>query len=229
MKKKILLSSIVTIALCLCMIAGSTYALFTDTATNNIAVTSGTVDISASLSGLQLYSITDGTDTNNTGSVTLFGETYYYIEDGYSSTTAFLNGGTADFTEDNDGNNIGLTLTNITPGDKAVFTVNGDNNSNVNTNVRLVITNVTTTAGADNTADLINNLVVTFGTTEFNLVAGTDNTFASEWVFAGTDDFSYTVSVSLPVEADNECQGESISFEIVLQAVQANEAAPVNP
>ena len=122
-----------------------------------------------------------------------------------------------------------MTFTNITPGDKAVFTVNGANSSNVNTNVRLVITNVVTTAGADNTADLINNLVVTFGNIEFTLVEGTGNTFASDWVFAGTDDFSYTVSVSLPVEAGNECQGESITFDIVLQAVQANEAAPANP
>lgn len=224
MKKKILLSSIVTIGLCLCMIAGSTFALFTDTATNNIAVTSGTVDISASLSDLQLYSITDGTDTNNSGSVNLFGDTYYYIEDGYTSTTAFLNGGTASFTQDNDGNNIGLTLTNITPGDRAEFTVDGTNNSNVNTNVRLVINNVVTTAGVDGTADIINNIVVKFGGQTITLAAGSDNSFTSDWIFAGTADFSYTVSVSLPVEAGNECQGESITFDIVLQAVQANEA-----
>ncbi len=230
MKKKILLSSIVTIGLCLCMIAGSTFALFTDTAKNDITVTSGTVDISASLSDdLTFYSITDGTDTNNSGSVDLFGDTYYYIKDGYTSTTAFLNGGTARFTVDNEGNKTGLTLTNITPGDRAEITVKGTNASNVNTNVRLVITNVTTTAGADNTADLINNLVVTFGTNEFNLVEGTNNTFTSDWIFAGTADFSYTVSVSLPVDAGNDCQGESITFDIVLQAVQANEEPPQNP
>lgn len=230
MKKKILLSSIVTIGLCLCMIAGSTFALFTDTATNNIAVTSGTVDIYASLSGLQLYSITDGTATNNSDSVDLFGDTYYYIEDGYTSTTAFLNGGTASFTQDNEGNNIGLTLTNITPGDRAEFTVDGTNDSNVNTNVRLVINNVVNTAATGTTADLINNIVVKFGDQTITLAEGSNNSFTSDWVFARADaDFSYTVSVSLPVDADNECQGESITFDIVLQAVQANEEPPQNP
>lgn len=224
MKKKILLSSIVTIGLCLCMIAGSTFALFTDTATNNIAVTSGTVDISASLSDLQLYSIKDAVPGEHTGYTDLFGETYYYIVDGYQSTDTFLNGGTASFTQDNDGNNIGLTLTNITPGDRAEFTVDGTNNSNVNTNVRLVINNVVTTAGVDGTADIINNIVVKFGNQTITLAEGSDNSFTSDWIFAGTADFSYTVSVSLPVEAGNECQGESITFDIVLQAVQANEA-----
>ena len=233
MKKKILLSSIVTIGLCLCMIAGSTFALFTDTATNNIAVTSGTVDISASLSdNLTFYSITDGTATNNSGSVNLFGDTYYYIKDGYTSTTAFLNGGTASFTEEN-GNKTGLTLSNITPGDRAEFTVYGTNTSSVNTNVRLVITNVDNTAGVDGTADLINKLVVTFHDIErdieFTLVEGSNNSFTSEWIFAGTDDFSYTVSVSLPVDAGDNCQGEEITFNIVLQAVQANEEPPQNP
>ncbi len=47
MKKKVLMSSIVTIALCLTLIAGSTYALFTDSDSVNVAVTSGTVDVVA--------------------------------------------------------------------------------------------------------------------------------------------------------------------------------------
>jgi predicted ribosomally synthesized peptide with SipW-like signal peptide len=50
MKKKVLMSSIVTIALCLTLIAGSTYALFTDSDTVNVAVTSGTVDVVATAS-----------------------------------------------------------------------------------------------------------------------------------------------------------------------------------
>ena len=227
MKKKILLSSIVTIGLCLCMIAGSTFALFTDTATNNIAVTSGTVDVFASLSDLELYSIKDAVPGEHTGYTELFGETYFYTTEQQSGS--FLNGGTAEFTEDNDGNQIGLTFTNITPGDKAVFTVNGDNRSNVNTNVRLVITNVVNTTADGTNPDLINNLVVKFGDETITLAAGPNNSFTSQWIFAGTADFSYTVSVSLPVDAGNDCQGESITFDIVLQAVQANEEPPQNP
>ena len=48
MKKKVLLSSIMTIMLCLSLIAGSTFALFTATDTVNIAVNSGNVKVEAS-------------------------------------------------------------------------------------------------------------------------------------------------------------------------------------
>ena len=54
MKSKVLVSSILTIALCLSLIAGSTFALFTDSAKNDIAVTSGTVDIDATIVDLAL-------------------------------------------------------------------------------------------------------------------------------------------------------------------------------
>lgn len=56
MKKKVLMSSIVTIVLCLTLIAGSTYALFTDREDVNIAVTSGTVDIDSKLANLKYWS-----------------------------------------------------------------------------------------------------------------------------------------------------------------------------
>ena len=47
MKKKVILSSVLTIVLCLSLIAGSTYALFTDKDEVNVAVTAGTVDVTA--------------------------------------------------------------------------------------------------------------------------------------------------------------------------------------
>lgn len=56
MKKKVLMSSIVTIVLCLTLIAGSTYALFTDREDVNITVTSGTVDIDSKLVNLKYWS-----------------------------------------------------------------------------------------------------------------------------------------------------------------------------
>lgn len=51
MKKKVLLSSILTIALCLCLIVGSTYALFTSSVKVNVIATAGQVDVSATLDG----------------------------------------------------------------------------------------------------------------------------------------------------------------------------------
>lgn len=47
MKKKVIISSVLTIALCLSLIAGSTLALFTSESNVNVAVTSGTVKVTA--------------------------------------------------------------------------------------------------------------------------------------------------------------------------------------
>ena len=49
MKRRILLSAIITIALCICLITGATYAIFTSESTVNIAVTSGKVDVVATV------------------------------------------------------------------------------------------------------------------------------------------------------------------------------------
>lgn len=56
MRKKVLISSILTIALCISLIAGSTFALFTSTSQVNVAVTSGKVSVVATASGLELGS-----------------------------------------------------------------------------------------------------------------------------------------------------------------------------
>lgn len=55
MKRKSLVASILTIALCLSLIAGSTFALFTSTSTVNVAVTSGKVDVVATIDQNSVY------------------------------------------------------------------------------------------------------------------------------------------------------------------------------
>ena len=112
MKKKALLSSLLTIALCLSLIAGSTFALFTSEDTVNIAVNAGTVKMTADLADLRTSSL----DTPE-------GEFY---TDGH-----FTAGGTATF----DGGK--LTLDRIVPGDKVSFRVVGKNESNVNIKYRV--------------------------------------------------------------------------------------------
>ena len=57
MKKKVLLSSIATIALCLCLIAGSTFALFTSQDNVNIAVTAGEVEMVAGIAITSVESV----------------------------------------------------------------------------------------------------------------------------------------------------------------------------
>ncbi len=105
MTKKTILSSLLTIALCLGLIAGSTYALFTSEDAVNIAVTSGKVKVTATVANLATFSMGEAT----------------------AIAGKFANGGTAAINTDNDV----LTLTNITPGDKVTFDINVVNDSNV--------------------------------------------------------------------------------------------------
>lgn len=112
MKRKTLISSILTIALCLSLIAGSTYALFTSQDEVNIAVNAAKVEVTADIDqeSLKLFSM----DKAITGSI-------------------FENGGSASFSETTGD----LTLTNITPGDKVTFEIDVVNGSNVAIQYRL--------------------------------------------------------------------------------------------
>lgn len=62
MKKKVILSSILTIAICLCLIAGSTFALFTSEAKTDVAITAATVKLVATIdeNSLVYESVLDG-------------------------------------------------------------------------------------------------------------------------------------------------------------------------
>lgn len=113
MKKRIILSSVLAIALCSSLIAGSTFALFTDSTEVSVAVTAGKVDVEATLDGLLTYSM--GEETATAGS--------------------FANGGTASFTSEK-----ALVLDKVTPGDKVTFNVMIENNSNVSSSYRIKMT-----------------------------------------------------------------------------------------
>lgn len=113
MKKKALISSILTIALCLSLIAGSTFALFTSESTVNVAVTSGKVDVKAtikedSIQTKQLY------DQHYTA-----GLTYMF------NAEVELDGG--------------LKISKMVPGDAIKFAVTITNNSNVGIKYRTVL------------------------------------------------------------------------------------------
>ena len=89
MKKKVLAISILTIVLCMSLIAGAVMALFTSESKVNIAVSSGTVDVQATIVSTTTYSMGEATAQNGT----------------------FENGGTARV----DG--ISIVLDRMTPGD----------------------------------------------------------------------------------------------------------------
>ena len=108
MKKKLLLSSFAVIALCICVIAGSTFALFTDSAEVNVAVTAGDLDVNASVdaNSIKMRSLGDTADA--------------FPRSPAATNTAlqtFENGGTATY----DSTNNELVISKMTPGDAVRF------------------------------------------------------------------------------------------------------------
>lgn len=227
MKKKVLLSSIGTIALCLCLIAGSTFALFTDSTNFNIAVTSGDVEIfaSAEIAGVYSALVTDG----EAGNVFLydpeFGNNYVHDpktvetdENGKGVKGTFTNGGYAEI----DGAN--LVINRITPGDKVDVAINVENSSNVAIIYRYKIEAKDT--------NLAKGMVVTVDGNSYEALAS----WTSEWFALDapggvaeqiSEEDAKTISVELPVYAGNEYQSEegnkqSVEYTITVEAVQGN-------
>ena len=112
MKKRHLLVSLMTLVLCLTLISGATFALFTSESKVNIAVTSGKVAVKAEIDNLKTY----------------------YL-DVLQDAGKFENGGTAVLSEQNSKLNLNL----MTPGDKAVLNIKMENTSNVKIKYRIVL------------------------------------------------------------------------------------------
>ena len=114
-KSKTFLGAVLSIALCASLIAGATFAIFTSESKVNIAVTSGTVKVTATVSDLNATSPEKITSEGT-------------VAGGY--VAGFTNGGSADY----NGNEI--TLTNVTPGDKVTFNITVKNESTVKVQYR---------------------------------------------------------------------------------------------
>lgn len=204
MKKKVLLSSIGTIALCLCLIAGSTFALFTSQSEINIAVTAGKVEMIASVEDFKLYSVeakADGTIVDENGGK------YEYVE---RTDGKFINGGTAVL----DGSMI--TLDKITPGDKISFGINGANNSDVFIQCRYIIQ----CAGDE---ALMKGLLVYINGVAYPAL----KSYTSEWTALEvgtsiTDEKNIEIVVELPITAGNEYQEKTTAINVLVEAVQGN-------
>lgn len=201
MKKKALLTSVLTIALCLSLIAGSTFALFTSTSTVNVAVTSGKVNVIASIENLQLYSPTTIAKDGKIGDATNAAD---------NTNFTFKNRGTASLV----GNK--LTLTNITPGDKVTFDIKITNNSNVTVQYRNIIEKITDDG-------LWAGLKVSIGGTEYD-----GATKKSEWaVWTETSNvITVPVVIELPATAGNIYQGKKCELAYTVEAVQGNADMP---
>lgn len=216
MKKKVLVSSILTIALCVCLIAGSTYALFTSTATTNIAVTAGKVKVAATIdeTSVKAWSLLETKPTAN--------------------DKLFANGGNVEVVDGE------LKINRMTPGDKVEFTIDVTNSSDVLTQYKLTATSTLPEAetDADGNAlpqvDLFPALTITatIGNETLTLQGNTTEA-ASDW-FEGAvaaaenaDLATITVTVEFPNNGnpnvdDNVYQGAVTSVSFAVFAVQAN-------
>ena len=121
-KSKTFLGAITSIALCVSLIAGATFAIFTSESKVNIAVTSGKVNVTATVNKLRLYSL------ENIDLATLTG-----TEKERTAEGKFLNEGTATLS----GNT--LSLNKLTPGDKVTFDIDIANNSDVTVKYRTLL------------------------------------------------------------------------------------------
>ncbi len=113
MKKKIT-AAVLTITLCLALIAGSTYALFTSEDKVDISVNSGEVDVNATILDKEMVTYSLGEEQEH---------------------GKFANGGTARFTTEKV-----LELKLVTPGDKVEFAIQLTNESTVEIQYRLTWT-----------------------------------------------------------------------------------------
>ena len=145
MKKKALLSSIATIAICVCLIAGSTFALFTDTTAFNIAVTSGDVEIFATATVNSIHSAVATTDSNLSDEFLMDESEWYYTHVEQQGT--FINGGTAEVVDGK------VVINRITPGDRVDIDISVANTSDVAISYRYKI--------VSNNTNLASGMVVT--------------------------------------------------------------------
>ena len=198
-KSKVLLSSIASIALCSSIAVGGTYALFTSESKVNIAVTSGKVNVVASLTTLQTWSL-DETEARTDGS--------------------FANGGTATIAKDTVDVPT-LTLDRMAPGDKATVTIQIDNNSTINVQYRVKIDVDGELAPALVASTSIEG-------TEYDLTQSSISPwfFVEAPNGAGTDINDLTVTVEFPDADDNNLyMNKSAEVNFMVEAVQSNGVA----
>ena len=112
--KKVIITAGLSMGMCLSLISGATYALFTSESVNNITVQSGKVSVLSSIdeASMKAYSLENGVQTQQT-------------------TVKFNNGGTISLLDNQ------LSLVNITPGDKLTFNIKVNNESTVTSQYRV--------------------------------------------------------------------------------------------
>lgn len=218
-KGSIILASLASIAVAGSLLAGATYALFTSESKTNIAVTSGKVDVLASISDFKAHTPTlislDGTIADDTELATKVNDNEY----------TFGNGGTAKL-DDADGT---VTLDKMTPGDEVTFTIDVANNSNVNIMYRYGFTMIASENGDEVEArKLCSALNFTLGDIKTSRYVG----YKCKWTSLEAENpiSSFDVTVKFPTivydsegnDITNDYQDLSGTIVFLVEAIQGN-------
>ena len=209
MKKSRFAFPLIALVVCLVLVTGSTFSLFTSQTGVNIAVTSGTVKMTALIDNTSLVLSSKGVDRIDENKLT------------------FENGGTASLTT-KDGYPY-LELVNITPGDSVAFEIDLKNESNVDLQYRVTwfVESTNPTVVDEETYDLYDVLVA-----EADGVAISNGT--SQWTLwqptseAGKMEKTIKVSITFPMgtlaqlEEYKNYMGQTVNIGFTVEAVQAN-------
>ncbi len=196
-KGTIILSSLAAMGIAGSLIAGATYALFTSESKTNIAVTSGTVDVKATLGNYVTYSGTDLTGDVETDEAKI-------VQTENNGT--FNNGGKASI----DGNT--LKLENLMPGDRVSLEINVTNESTVKAKYRTIVKT------ANNTG-LFAGLVVKIDNKEFS---GFTSVSSVESIEPKKGNKTVSVIVDFPSDRGDEYEGKKCDISFAVEAYQDN-------
>ncbi len=202
--KKTLLTAILSIVMCLSLMAGATFALFTSESKVNIAITSGKVEMTASV-------VEDSFKTSTVGEVGV-------VEQGYVGTTVFENGGTVEY----DAQANLVKLTNMVPCDMLEFNIDVVNLSTIAVQYRVVYK-------IEGALAPVLDVNANIEGTDYNV----DKLGATDWVLVGADNANANINkaevkddikVSIYFTDVNGEEYESISGAIsfTVEAIQGN-------
>lgn len=194
MKRNVIVSAFLAIALCLSVVAGATFALFTSNAKVNLSITSATVKLSdITVENRQMYSLVDVNPD------TLEGTEIDRTKEG----TFFL-GGTVDYSDGT------FTINKMAPGDRITFDIKVANESNIPVKYRAVISD-------PEGSNLTDVLVITVNNEVYLGKSETD--YAD---LAVGEAAVVPVEVELPVSASDDWAGKTVTLTVTVEAIQGS-------
>ena len=193
-KRNVIISAFLAIALCMSVIAGATFALFTSNAKVNLLITSAKVKLlNATIENKKMYSLTEVNPDTLEGT-----------EEDRTAAGTFYLGGTAEF----EGNT--LTLKKMAPGDRIAFDVKVDNESDIPVKYRVLVKE----DGESNLTAALNIFV----NNEYYL----GDSATGYTALAVGENVTVPVSVELPISAGNDYAEKTATLIVSVEAVQAS-------